>query len=86
MRAITILVTLLAISLPSCGQLDAIDPGQPMAGSPAQLDRDAARWADLEAQSRVTDGDYDGAVQAHQQAEQKMQEARRQQTMGRSGN
>jgi hypothetical protein len=85
MRAITILVTLLAISLPSCGQLDTTDRTQPVAGSRAQLDCDQARWADLEAQMRVTDGDYDGAVQAHQQAEQKMQEARRRQTMGQSG-
>jgi hypothetical protein len=28
-----------------------------------------ARWADLEAEGRATSGDYDGAVQAHQEAE-----------------
>jgi hypothetical protein len=51
----------------------------PQAGSRASassaLDRSAgqaenqARWADLEAEGRATNGDYDGAVQAHQEAE-----------------
>jgi hypothetical protein len=30
--------------------------------------RNEAGWADWEAQARISDGDYDGAVQAEQQA------------------
>lgn len=42
---------------------------------PAVVDHDQARWADWEAQSRMTDGDYDGAVQAEQQANTDRHEA-----------
>ena len=44
----------------------------------ATADRDEARWADWEAQARVTDGDYDGAVRAEQQADAERQQADRQ--------
>ncbi len=47
---------------------------------PGQFQRDEARWAELEAQKRATDGDYDGAVEAHQQAQQDLQEAERRQS------
>lgn len=35
----------------------------------ASVDRNEARWADWEAQSRITEGDYDGAAQAQKQAD-----------------
>jgi hypothetical protein len=41
-------------------------PGDP---SPAALDRNEADWAEREAQARITDGDYDGAVEAQRQAD-----------------
>jgi hypothetical protein len=85
MRSLPLLIVFLAISCPSCGQPEASDPGPPAADSRAQIDRDDASWADLEAQRRATDGDYDGAVQAHQEAEQKLQEAQRQQTREQTG-
>ena len=44
--------------------------------SPAASDR--AGWADWEAQARIMQGDYDGAVQAEQQAEAGRREAQRQ--------
>lgn len=73
-----VLLTLaLIVSDPSLGQPDAAAA----AGKEAQVDRDDARWAELEAQRRATDGDYDGAVQAHQQAEQALQEANRRHTI-----
>ena len=39
--------------------------------------QDQAGWASLEAERRATDGDYDGAVQAHQEAERDHSAARR---------
>lgn len=39
-----------------------------------------AGWAEWEAQSRVTDGDYDGAIQAEQQAQADRQQAERRET------
>lgn len=53
--------------------------------SPAvSADRNEAAWADWEAQSRMTDGDYDGAVEAQRQADVKRQEADRQEMLARS--
>jgi hypothetical protein len=37
-----------------------------------------AGWAEWEAQARITDGDYDGAVQAQQQADIDRQQANQQ--------
>jgi hypothetical protein len=50
----------------------------------ATANRDEARWADWEAQARITDGDYDGALQAEQQAEADRHEADRQEMLARS--
>ena len=45
-------------------------PGiSPSAATSAASERNQARWADLEAQARISDGDYDGAVQAEKQAQ-----------------
>jgi hypothetical protein len=85
MRSVSLIMLFLTISCSSFGQLEARDPAPPSSGTEAQFDRDEARWADLEAQRRATDGDYDGAVQAHQQAEQALQEAERQQNLEQSG-
>ncbi len=78
-RCVVLLTLALIVSDPSRGQPDAAAP----AAKEAQVDRDDARWAELEAQRRATDGDYDGAVQAHQQAEQALQEADRRHTIER---
>jgi hypothetical protein len=40
----------------------------PTTGPSAATENNQANWADWDAQARVTDGDYDGAVQAEQQA------------------
>jgi hypothetical protein len=47
------------------------------APSPTPADRNETRWAEWEAQARITDGDYDGAVQAEQQANVTRHEADR---------
>lgn len=73
----------LAIGFPSFGQPEGNDPALSDASRRPQFDRDEARWAELEAQRRAAEGDYDGAVQAHQQAEQVLQEADRQRTSER---
>ncbi|WP_428486404.1 hypothetical protein [Rhodopila sp.] len=76
--------SLLTLLLLGCTPLshkpEATDTRAGLADPQAQIERDQARWADQEAQRRITDGDYDGAVQAHQQAEQDLREAERQQT------
>ncbi len=41
----------------------------PDTNSSAAIEANAARWAELDAQARMTDGDYDGAVQAEQTAD-----------------
>jgi hypothetical protein len=43
----------------------------------AMRHRNDAQWAEQEAQARITDGDYDGAVQAQQQADTEWQLAER---------
>ncbi len=50
----------------------------------AAADRDEARWADWEAQSRIEDGDYDGAVQAQKKADTDRREADRQDSLARA--
>jgi hypothetical protein len=45
--------------------------------SPAAEDRNEAGWAEREAQARITDGDYEGAVQAQHQADVDRQQAER---------
>jgi hypothetical protein len=69
MRLPLTLIVLLTICHASFGQPETADLPRNTPGS------QEARWAELEAQKRAADGDYDGAVQAHQQAEQ---DARRQ--------
>jgi hypothetical protein len=54
----------------------------PAEQSPAAADRNEARWADWEAQARIADGDYDGAVQAEQQADTARYQADRHDTTG----
>jgi hypothetical protein len=75
MRLLFAFILWLTICYPSLGQPQTAD-----------LPRDSpksqqARWAELEAQRRAADGDYDGAVQAHQKAEQASHEARTQQML-----
>lgn len=41
----------------------------PAVNPAADVARNAARWAELEAQERITEGDYEGAVRAQEQAD-----------------
>ncbi len=81
MRTAIFLILCLLTIFPAVGQPDSIAPA---AGVSARGDRDEARWADWEAQARITDGDYDGAVQAEQQAEAERHEADRQEMLARA--
>jgi hypothetical protein len=81
----SLLIVFLLAGYPTLGQPEVVDQGQYPADTEARSNRDQASWADLEAQRRATDGDYDGAVQAHQQAEQDLRQARRQEMPERSG-
>ncbi|HEY0183539.1 MAG TPA: hypothetical protein VGC09_12095 [Rhodopila sp.] len=56
-----VLVFVLA-AVPAFARPDSTDRG------PIATDRESAGWADWEVQARMADGDYDGAVQAEQQA------------------
>ena len=41
----------------------------PAAAPASDVARNAARWAELEAQARITEGDYEGAVRAQEHAD-----------------
>lgn len=59
MRSLIAAVCLSLLVLPAAAERVATD----------SHDYDAARWADWEAQARMADGDYEGAVQAEQEAQ-----------------
>jgi hypothetical protein len=79
MRAAVAIPLLFLIAAPSCAQAEPADirPG-------VSADQNEARWAEWEAQARITDGDYDGAVQAEQQADAVRREAERRETLARA--
>ncbi len=73
-------MAVLAITLTSGRAIAERADGSPQVNIPpsqAKAEQDQARWSDLEAQRRETDGDYEGAVQAEQQADRDLQEAER---------
>jgi hypothetical protein len=47
----------------------------PNVGSSANTQSNEADWADWDARARITEGDYDGAVQAEQRAKEARQQA-----------
>ncbi len=55
----------LVIAAPAVGQTTG--PATPAPS--VDIERNKARWADIEAQRRITDGDYEGAVRAQSQAD-----------------
>lgn len=59
---------------------------EPSVSSSAAAASSDARWAEWEAQSRITDGDYDGAIQAEQQAQADRRQAERRRLPDRSPN
>ncbi len=73
--AVPVAVLLIAapsLAWPAQAQTEAVPPAQtqrPGISPSAATDRNEAEWADLEAQARMTDGDYDGALQAEKQAQ-----------------
>jgi hypothetical protein len=69
MRAAVAIPLLLMMTLPNCGRSDSSDPKSFVAP-----DRRAASWSEWEAEARMADGDYEGAVQAEQRAAAEMQE------------
>jgi hypothetical protein len=64
-------------TMPASADPGSVDPSA--AGSSLAVqgaaDRNTARWAELEAQARITDGDYDGAIQAERQADAERRKA-----------
>jgi hypothetical protein len=65
---------LLLVAAPQSGAMTpAVDPP----AAQEQRAQEQAGWAGLEAERRATDGDYDGAVQAQQEAERDLQAANR---------
>jgi hypothetical protein len=77
MRIILVIPLLLLAAVP------AVAEGSSAETNPA-ADRNQARWAEWEAQARITDGDYDGAVQAERQADSDRDAADRQEAIDRS--
>jgi hypothetical protein len=64
MRAASLIPMLILLLLPAAARPDPTD-----IGPSAKPGYNEANWADWDAQARMTDGDYDGAVQAKQQAD-----------------
>lgn len=65
MRAKFVMLLPVLIALPSLARSEPPS----MSPSTAAVERNAARWADWEAEARIVAGDYDGAVQARHQAD-----------------
>jgi hypothetical protein len=64
-RAVCVMLFPVLIALPGLAQSASPETSP----STANAERNDARWADWEAQGRIAEGDYDGAVQAKQQAD-----------------
>jgi hypothetical protein len=79
MRVAFAMLVLILIAL--AGAVRADPPG---IGPSASADRNEANWADWDAQARITEGDYDGAVQAAKRAEAKRQQADREELAART--
>jgi hypothetical protein len=79
MRMSFVVPLLMLVAMPTVARSDASQ-----AGPAAAADRDEARWADWEAQARITEGDYDGAIQAEQQADTDRRESVRLEMLARS--
>ena len=91
MRISSAIAILTLLAIPALAETAPANPGTApptsidgrLAEAGAAADRDAARWAELEAQAKITDGDYDGAVQAEQQANASRHNANRYQLLAR---
>jgi hypothetical protein len=79
MRGVFAIPLLILIALPGVG---CSEP--PGIGPAASTDRNAANWADWDAQARITEGDYDGAAQAERLAEATRQRADREDLAARA--
>jgi hypothetical protein len=74
-----------AIPLVMLASLPGFTRAEPAGMAPAAFaDSNEARWADWEAQARITDGNYDGAIQAQEQANTDRREAKHQEMLARS--
>jgi hypothetical protein len=69
MRVVILIPILLVAALPERALPNPPIPGPSAATEPNAAEANAADWADWDAQARITDGDYDGAVQAEQLAQ-----------------
>jgi hypothetical protein len=78
MRPIFAFLTLMLVATAAFAEPDVPDR------RPIAADRDQASWAECEAQARITDGDYDGAVQAQLQADRDRHEVDRREMIARS--
>jgi hypothetical protein len=81
-RPMRIIVAIPLFMLVASPVLAEPPPGDP---SPAALDRNEADWAEREAQARITDGDYEGAVEAQRQADADRRAAERCEMIARAG-
>lgn len=61
-----LIIPLLALTAAACAEPPTINPA---------AEANEAGWAELDAQARITEGDYDGALQAEHRAEVARQHA-----------
>jgi hypothetical protein len=81
MRIAFTIPLLILVAMPG---LAHADPATINPSAAAAEDRTKAEWADREAQSRIVEGDYDGAVQAEQQADNDRRQADQQDRLART--
>jgi hypothetical protein len=79
-RIAVAMLLLVLIALPGLAGSDPPDTRP----SNAATNRNEARWADREAEARIVEGDYDGAVQAKQQADSARAKAEQQELAARA--
>jgi hypothetical protein len=63
MRSASLIPALMLLALPTIAY-----PDPPTTNPSPATEYNEANWADWDAQARIAEGDYDGAIQAEQQA------------------
>ena len=74
----------LTLGLLTSGLVNAAGPDLPLPSAEARTQQDNAAWAELEAQKRALEGDYEGALQAEQEAGNSRRAVEQNETLARS--
>ena len=84
MRPAAAAILSLTLALLTSVQVKAAGPDLPLPSAEAKTQQDNAAWAELEAQKRALEGDYEGALQAEQEAGTSRRAIEQSETLARS--